>query len=436
MPTDERVYGRANLNHGMKYVTEYPPYYDEEDLGTTVAPVLPGHFEETASEYRLRWRVRGSPVPSEAELAKLAAEASVRNESWGRRVMTEDFYRDLIFPYVGRTTQTTPFDWAHERARLAVGFTATMALAHQTAPAKLIEPFMEIAGKVLNAPLPDAGETRVFSKTPKREALHAALKAHVVNPSAELMWFFLENEEVFTPEILEEPKVRAGLAELELCLENGLRINRLDEWFKLQSKGENIREALVNSLTFTKAIFIHQKAPWWFREDIPWKEWFDGDAFESGACDGVYKIAPAAPTSVARKPAALAITASTPEVSFAEKHKSRIEAVRAELAALGVDLDGREKQNLDENFNLALECEDEPTLLTVEGAIKGIRKKIEAAAEKARKAAAEEARLEAARLTAEKAATERAAAPSVETLSAGTTITVTINEDQFKKARQ
>lgn len=171
----------------------------------------------------------------------------------------------------------------------------------------------------------------------------------------------------------------------------------------------------------------------------------------------------AAPASVTAKPATLAL-ASTPEVSFQEKCGPRIQAVRAALSELGVVLDRGVQESLKRDLDLlevVVACEDESTLSGIEVRIKDIRKKVKAiaeqaaaekaaaeeaeatrlaaeraAAEEARKAAAEKARLEAARLTAEKAATERAAAPSVETLSAGTTITVTINEDQFKKARQ
>lgn len=291
MPTDEQAHGRANLNYGKRYVTDYPPYYGEEALRAADTSVIPGHVEETKDEYLIRWRTRGSPAPSEAEVAKLAAKASSRNESRGR-VMTEEFYRDLIFPYVGRRTQTTPFEWAHERARLAVGFTATMALLRETPAAKLTEPFMEIAGKVINAPSPDAGDPKSLAKTPKREALYTALKARIENPSSELIWFILKNEEAFAPEMFEDPRVCAGIAELEPCLANGLNVKRLEEWFKLQSKGENVREALVKSLNLTKAIFANGKNPWWFREDIPWEEWFDVGASESGTCDGVYKLAP------------------------------------------------------------------------------------------------------------------------------------------------
>ena len=238
-------------------------------------------------EIEIKLGIRRGRRPRKMDIAKGVFYFSIpaaREEGayqWHGTNYMPSFYPSLIHPYVRNQNENDPFEWACNRAKIAMGFGVSMGCGKDFPPDYAEYPFRKMASRVCNTTPTHMLKPREFELGQDEKNLLLALQESYEGEIVpEITCFLLENKGCLTVEAVRALGKSGVLKNFGKCLENGLIIDKVGRFFvKLIGGKLNLGYALTQTFRIFGLIYGGEKEPWWFKEDVDLGELFD-DRFE------------------------------------------------------------------------------------------------------------------------------------------------------------
>lgn len=291
VPKSQRQWGRANLNMGQRYLASFGSRYHDEYQKRDFDKVFKKDLREAAVEeienkIVIRPGIRRSKKVPDAKLIANGTEIysnefTRQKDSWAARVYRDDFYTDIVHPFVKNKNSTSIFEWAYDRVQVANGMSFAMGLSRDFPPMASEYPYKKVAPLMFNTSPEILDADREIEMDEDKRILHEQLKKSLREKLCpETIWLVLGNSDIFSMEVLGSSDINEALALVPHWLENGLIIDRVSDLIKLNhARGMNNPKASVEAaLKLVKNIYSRRKKPWWFKEDIDFTKTVDWES--------------------------------------------------------------------------------------------------------------------------------------------------------------
>lgn len=279
-------HGASGINCGKLYVLEglgahmlldgvfWHIEKEEDGFDFSRPPAIPGKMEMLAETIRITPGKRRRESLSESDVSKrffIYANA-MDSGVWRGAEFSPSFYKCLVHPHVKDQKAETPFEWAFQRAEVAMAFVVAMGYFNDLPPEAVNKPFAKIAPEAVNSHPPELNRKREFPNTAEAQRYVAVLKCNWKEPVPEAVCFALENAKQIEPEFFQDESVRNLVGKMGTWLDNGLVVDRLSELFQaLVAKKMGSPQALKYSLQLVDEIYGKQNPPWYFHENFNFK---------------------------------------------------------------------------------------------------------------------------------------------------------------------
>lgn len=262
--------GFEGINFGCPFVMEHMMGHIMEDFTGEITISQPERREgsikiEDGKVKIVLGRRRIEKMTEDETSALFFKTAHEDREHWRGAGLSPSFYKRLIWQNLDNSPENTPLKWAAKRAELAIGFVFKMGYGDDLPADYLVSVPEKLAGRAINLHQKELDREREFAHDEKAKRLMELLGFKGKDPVPETVNFVLENQAQISEEDLKDPQVEKLLAKMPTYLENGLVIDRMSELF-------TITKSLIATLRIINGIFGGKKIPWYFRENINFKE--------------------------------------------------------------------------------------------------------------------------------------------------------------------
>jgi hypothetical protein len=268
-------------------------------LDTTCVQRPGGFVNDEDGSLQVRFGIHRNARPDEITIAKgcylFDETAEVPMEGsipWRAMYPKPEFYTECLGPHFVTDTTSDPFEWALKRCKVAAGYATSLGIGRDYPLGHFQQQFMKMANIVCNATPEETTVPRVFHMTDEKKAL--LRKAQEVLGEAycpETAWLILENEDIVGEESLQDPEFLELLGKIPACLEKGLVMDRLQEFYEANSKHDlDPLEALKFAMKIVADIYTSGEEPWWFKENFDISEVFDAKGDECVITDGTLQV--------------------------------------------------------------------------------------------------------------------------------------------------
>ena len=277
-------YDREKEEAAMRSSPYLPGYYDidGEELIASYQRSLdadknlnPGYVDFPAKDrVRLQLGVRRTPKPDPVTIVEGVYYHQFTSDEWHSEHAAPQLFAAIEKNLEDHTTDD-PFEWVRDRASIAAGY-SVLGGGKDCSPLFLADVYERMASTACNTTPVGHGQPIDYEIGPEEEDLLIELYGRYADSVCpEMVMLVLEHAHVLTPQILRESEsIRLFLSHLPEMLENGLNIDRVDEFTRAPTRETGtLLERLESGLRIATSIYCGQK-PWWFKENFDMSEWF------------------------------------------------------------------------------------------------------------------------------------------------------------------